>query len=246
MDQINKLTEVSKRLKAGEDPESVKEEAQAFVASINPTDLSLGEQKLIEMGIAPEDLRHLCSAHMEMPEDKLEKMKGNIEPGHVIHTLVSEHEIILGFLDELDKTNQNIQEMEDYSRENEEFKKLANIADHLIGVEPHKEREEKIIFPAIEKEGVFGLTQIMKAEHEDLTIQKKYLKELVENVGEMDFTVFKKRLDTTSKSIIVTLKDHIFKENSILYPTALEVIMTWDKIKSGCDEIGYCCFTPEV
>lgn len=246
MDQINKLTEVLKRLKAGEDPASVTKEARAFLDSINPIDLSLAEEKLIEMGIAPEDLRHLCSAHTEMLEDELEKMKENIEPGHVIHTLVSEHEVILGFVDELEKTNQNIQKMEDYSTEKEEFKNLSDIAENLIGVETHQQREENVLFPAIEKEGVFGPTQIMRMEHEDLRKQKRTLKYLAENVGDMDFTVFKKKLDSTSKSIILTLRDHIFKENSILYPTALEVIMTWDKIKSGCDEIGYCCFTPEV
>ena len=43
-------------------------------------------------------------------------------------------------------------------------------------------------------------------------------------------------------------RDHIFKENNILYPTSLEVIQdadTWQKLKDACDKIGYCCFTPE-
>ena len=46
----------------------------------------------------------------------------------------------------------------------------------------------------------------------------------------------------------MTLRDHIFKENNILYPTALEVIKensVWKKMKDDCDKIGYCCFTPE-
>ncbi|HLF85906.1 MAG TPA: hypothetical protein VI584_02375 [Nitrospiria bacterium] len=47
----------------------------------------------------------------------------------------------------------------------------------------------------------------------------------------------------------MTLRDHIFKENNILCPMALQVIPeknSWDKMKAECDKIEYCCFTPEV
>jgi|GEM_PF-1928779 len=43
------------------------------------------------------------------------------------------------------------------------------------------------------------------------------------------------------------LRDHIFKENTILYPAAFRAIRdpkVWDDILHKCDEIGYCCFTP--
>ncbi len=45
----------------------------------------------------------------------------------------------------------------------------------------------------------------------------------------------------------MTLRDHIFKENNILYPMAVQVILEpekWADMKLKCDEIGYCCFTP--
>ena len=51
-----------------------------------------------------------------------------------------------------------------------------------------------------------------------------------------------------SKYIIFNLRDHIFKENYILYPSSLEVIEekeVWDDMKKRCDEIGYCSFTFE-
>jgi len=42
------------------------------------------------------------------------------------------------------------------------------------------------------------------------------------------------------------LSSHIFKENNILFPTALRVIKNkeWFDIRQNFDEIGYCCFTP--
>jgi len=249
MNRIDRLTELLRRLNAGEDPASVKREAQEFLAELDPKELSLAEQKLIEAGLAPEDLRHLCSAHMEMLGGELERMKANLTPGHVLHTMVSEHERILDFLAELDKVNQAIQKMEIYRSEKEEFEKLMHIATHLVGTEPHHQREEKVLFPELEKRGVFGPPQVMRMEHEDLRRYKKELKEVAETVEKMGFNTFKERLDTIAKSIILTLRDHIFKENNILYPTALGVIkegMVWDKMKAECDKIGYCCFTPEA
>lgn len=248
-EKINQLTNLLKRLNSGEDPLKVKKEAQGFLASVEPSELSMAEQKLLDAGLKPEDLRHLCSAHLEMLGDEVDQMKANLKPGHMIHTLISEHEFILNFLDELEKTNQAIQKMKISKEEMEEVKKLKHIAEHLVGAEPHHQREEEILFPAVESRGVYGPPQVMRMEHEDLRRYKKELKELVGNNNRDDFDKFKKELDRISQFIVLTLRDHIFKENSILYPTALQVIPeseVWQGMKQEADKIGYCCFTPEV
>lgn len=249
MYKTDKLTEIVSRLNAGEDPASVKEEAQELLASIPPEELPFAEEKLIEAGLSPDALKHLCSVHMGMHNDEAGRIKAGLAPGHVIHTLVSEHEMILGFLDELERVNQAAQKTSSYSSNKDEVKKLTHIAEHLIGAEPHHKREEDVFFPEVEKRGVFGPPQVMRMEHEDLRRRKHDLKELSESAEQMDFNTFKKRLDTISRFIVPTLRDHIFKENNILYPMALQVIQEkniWDKMKTECDKIGYCCFTPEA
>lgn len=248
MDKIDKLVEILERLNAGESPDAVRSEAQEFLAQIDPTELSIAEQKLIQAGMAPEDLRHLCSLHMEMLKGELEKMTSRLEAGHVIDTLVKEHEVILSFLDKLEETNQEIQKLDAYDSNNDVFAKLTHIAEYLLGAEPHHQREEQVLFPEVEDRGVTGPTRIMVMEHEDLRRYKHDVEYLAENVVEMDFTEFKNRLNASSKLLIMTLRDHIFKENNILYPTSLDVIKdskTWQVLKEACDKIGYCCFTPE-
>lgn len=247
MSKTERLIELLKRLNKGEDPASVKREAQEFLASIEPEELSLAEQKLMEAGVAPEDLRNLCSVHMEMLGGELESTKSDLMPGHIIHTMMNEHDIILGFLDELEKVTQTIHEMESYGSEREEFEKLIHIAEHLVEAEPHHKREEDVLFPELEKRGVFGPPQVMRMEHKDLRRYKEELKELAETADGMDFNAFKRKMSTVTKLIIPTLRDHISKENNILYPTALKVIQgddVWSEMKLRCDEIGYCCFTP--
>jgi DUF438 domain-containing protein len=251
MDQhkIDQLTALLKRLNDGEGSAAVKAEAKEFLGSISATDLSIAEQQLIAAGLAPEDLRHLCSAHMEMLEGELGKMKAQLAPGHVIQTMVNEHEVILGFLDELEATNRKLQAKEQYENDDADIQRLGQIADNLLGAEPHHQREEEALFPAVEKCGVFGPTQVMVMEHKDLRRYKHEIKDACDKAAETDFAAFKQKINASSKLIIAMLRDHIFKENNILYPTALEVIKDsaeWDRLKIECDKIGYCGFTPKI
>jgi len=247
MATTQQLAEVLKRLNAGEDPEVVRNEAKQFLATINPADLSLAEQSLIDAGLRPEDLRKLCAAHMEVLGDDLQRTKGGLRPGHVIHTLLSEHEVILDYLGKLEKVNEAVQRMDRYDPTSEELKALPDIAEHLEHAEPHHQREEDALFPELEQRGVFGPPQIMRLEHVDLRKAKKELGHLANTVANADFATFKKGLAEVSGYLVPTLRDHIFKENNILYPTALDVIRepeVWRAMKLKCDEIGYCCFTP--
>ena len=105
------------------------------------------------------------------------------------------------------------------------------------------------MFTELEDREITGPTRIMRMEHEDLRAKKKFLKKATEEVSELNFNEFKEKVDETSKYIIFNLRDHIFKENYILYPTAIEAITgkeIWQDMKLRCDEIGYCSFTPKV
>lgn len=249
METVERLVGVLRRLNEGEEPESVREEARGLLADIGPRELSLAEQKLLEGGLDRAELGQLCRIHMEVLGDQVERMKQQVPPGHVVHTLVSEHEMILGFLDELDEINERIQQMEEYRPEGtEEFRRLLHIAEHLVETEAHHEREEQVLFPELEKRGITGPPDVMRMEHEQLRPQKQDLLQLAESVGDMDFVEFQRRLDITVAFVVSVLRDHIFKENNILYPTALSLIEdehVWEQMKEGCDEIGYCCFTPD-
>ena len=175
-------------------------------------------------------------------------MELKLKPGHVIHTMEEEHERILGFLDELEKINQRIQEESKYNENNGDFEKLKNIAEHLVGAEPHHQREEEVLFPEIEKRGVSCPPEVMRREHGELRPKKKEILELCRSLSKMDFQNFKKRLKETVDFLVSMLREHIAKENDILYPLALEVIpeeAVWQEMKRECDKIGYCCFTPE-
>jgi hypothetical protein len=84
-------------------------------------------------------------------------------------------------------------------------------------------------------------------EHNQIRERKKKLSKIIEQYVSMSFEEFKKQLAETTEALNNLLPSHIFKENNILFPTAMQVITSkeWKEIRSEFDEIGYCCFTPQ-
>lgn len=246
MNKVDQLTSILEKLNSGEITQDVKNEALKLVSNISPLELSMAEQKLIEKGMKPEDLRNLCEIHMEVLEGELEKTKAQVNQGHMLYTLFAEHDSILGFLKDLESVNHKIQDMKELKEDTIEFVTLRNLADKLLETEKHHQREEEVLFIEMEKRGVTGPTRIMKMEHDDMRQRKQKIKELAYNMEGLDFKEFKTQLDEAAKYIVFHLRDHIFKENYILYPSALETIKEnaiWDQMKEACNEIGYCSFT---
>lgn len=249
MDKTAQLTSILKRLNAGEDPGRVKAEAKEFLTTIGADDLAIAEQNLMEEGLSVEDVQGLCPIHLEVLGEQLQQLRAGLPQGHVVSTLIHEHDAILGFLDMLQQVNETIQGMSEYPGLTPEFQKLRHIAEHLVETERHHQREEDVLFPELEKRGMQGPPMVMREEHRQLRPRKRQLKELVESADVHGFEDFKRRLNALTGFIVPTLREHIYKENNILYPAALQVIedaAVWQRLKSGCDAIGYCCFTPEA
>lgn len=247
-DKIKELTIVLRELNEKGLTEELKGKGLELVKSISPLELSIAEQGLIEEGMDPSELRHLCEIHMMVLKGELEKLQSNICKGHVLYTLIEEHELILGFLRELEEVTNTILSLDSFDENRKEFSRVTELIINILDAEPHHKREEDVLFPELEGRGVTGPTRIMRMEHDDLRKKKKELKTLSESVSTLDFQEYKKELKRLSNAICFDLKDHIFKENYILYPTALESIESeakWNSMKSECDNIGYCTFTPE-
>ncbi len=185
---------------------------------------------------------------MKTTKQKNKKDSSGPERGHVIHTLASEHEMILHFLDKLEQTSKSIQKMAKFDGKKKEFGMLSHIVEHLIAADAHHKREEKVLFPEIEKHGIIGPSEVMRGEHNELKQREKNLNKIIKTIEKIDFGEFKKQVEAEAKFIIAFLREHIFKENNVLYPMALQVIKDigkWQSMKKKCDKIGYCCFTPK-
>lgn len=247
--KIEKLSAVLKKLNQNKYHEELNNEAKELINSFNSEELSLAEQKLIDDGINNvEELRGLCAVHIDMFKDHLEEIKISLSKDHVLSRFFKEHNEILKFLEKLDKLNSNIQKFKSISENRNILIDLESTAKNILSAEKHHKREEDVLFPKLEALGITGPTRIMRLEHDELRIRKKALLELITNINIISFDDFKDRLNELSNYIVFNMRDHIFKENYILYPTAYREIkdnQLWKKMKQECDEIGYCPFTPK-
>jgi hypothetical protein len=240
------LKEAIKRLHSGSSPQEVKERFRQVLEEISPVDIAKIEQELVKEGMPREEIRKLCDVHMTVFREQLEKQKLDIPIEHPINILMEEHKIMLQIAEKLNTLADKIQQISDASYASEEIHNLEHIAVDFLDAEKHYLREENVLFPNLEKHGITEPPAIMWMEHNQIREKKKQLNQIIENYNTISFEDFKKQLGETSESLNNLLPNHFFKENSILFPTALRIITDdeWKEIRKEFDEIGYCCFTP--
>jgi PAS domain S-box-containing protein len=238
------LKEMIKKLHSGVSPDELRDEFKEVLKDIKPDDIAKVEEELIGEGIAREEIRRLCDVHLAVFKESLEKEKTLAPQGHPIHTLMEEHKIISQFADGLKDIAERIRDAGNFDKEMGE---LSHIVEHLRDSESHYVREENVLFPYLEKHGITGPPAIMWSEHNEIRRIKKEVYDAVENYKNMSFQDFAEKLANLSISLGEMLQSHFYKENNILFPTALKVIEEdeWIDIRGQFDELGYCCFTPE-
>lgn len=247
-DKKQEIKNLIKQLKTEKNISRLKEKARNILKNISPTDLGLIEQEIIREGTTREEIRKLCNVHLKVMGENLEKTNLNLKPGHPIHTLVEEHKIILEFVEKLQDVSGRIERAKSFDSISEELKTLLSIGKHLLEADKHHTREEKALFPVLKKFGVVEPPMIMEQEHEELKAQENELYKTIKGYKNFSYREFIKRIKAVAKYLAKELPNHIFKENNILYPMAIQAIpeSEWAGIKKECDKIGYCCFTPKA
>lgn len=176
-----------------------------------------------------------------------EKLRRDLEGDHVLAVMYREHDVILGFLDELESLNNALQKAGSSDEAGDLPDRLHRVAEHLIEAEPHHQREEEVLFQRLEARGVYGPPHVMRAEHEELRAGKHRLLELAGDLSPDDFAVFQRNINSVAQTLVTSLRNHINKENLILYPMAVRTISEkdkWNEMKAEAEKIGDCAFTP--
>src|SRR3989338_10139675 len=135
----------------------------------------------------------------------------NNNENNCVETLKAEHQKILNAFSELEKAISETPIDENKIREFLDF--TENFA------EPHHRKEEKVLFPALEKKGIpneGGPIGMMLLEHET---KRSHIKKIDEGFKEKNG----EKIFLNAKAAISLMREHIEKENNILYPMAEEV-----------------------
>jgi DUF438 domain-containing protein len=205
------------------------------------------EEELVAEGMPREEIHGLCEVHLAVFRDAIEKEKVQAPEGHPVRILMEEHKILLGFAGDLEKVAKKVKKTGNYQALEDEIEHLNHIVEHLKESESHYLREENVLFPHLEKHGVTQPPAIMWMDHDRIRQIEKELFATVETRKEAKFQDFAVKLKEKALALGEMLSNHFYKENNVLFPTALNVISTdeWTDVRRQFDEIGYCCFTPQ-
>jgi DUF438 domain-containing protein len=227
--------------------------------------------------MAREEVQRLCDVHLAVFKEALEKDKSIAPPGHPVHILMKEHSLLLELAARLrDITggapvtslatvcgckacsvyeasagtgpSAGVQSGYSLSPQQKAMEQVRHIVLHLKSSESHYLREENVLFPYLEKHGVTEPPAIMWMEHNKIRAIKKQLYEMLDTGVTLASKEGQRQLKDMGIALLETLSSHFYKENNILFPTAMKVITNqeWPEIRRQFDEIGYCCFTPEA
>lgn len=157
------LREIIKELHAGKSVEEVKARFEEAVGDVTVAEISAMEHSLMtEEGIPVEEVQRLCSVHTAIFKGSIEQIhrsaKPEEQPGHPVHTFKLENreiERLVNFRLALhkDKFKKNASD--------EIIYKLLEDLSLLLDLDKHYSRKENLLFPYLEKYGIYGPTKVM-------------------------------------------------------------------------------------
>jgi DUF438 domain-containing protein len=242
-ERVRRLIEA---LRAGADPEKVKAEFKDILGGMESPDITVIEDELVADGLPPEEIHRLCDVHLAVFKEATEKAKVEVLPGHPIYILLEEHRFVRDVVEEISRTLPIIEKTKDFPEMKETLARLDQLFGHLREYDKHKVREENALFPFIEKHGVTQPPAVMWSEHDQ---QRKLIKDATNTLKkreELGVSKFKERTIPGLRSLMEHIPSHFYKEENILYPTALKIVeeTEWKEIRASMDDLGYCYFTP--
>ncbi|MCD6307826.1 MAG: DUF438 domain-containing protein [Candidatus Latescibacteria bacterium] len=237
---VDELREIIKSLHLGEPFEKVKKRFDLLMSEIEPLQIANMEEQLIREGMPAGEIQRLCDLHVSVFRDALDSRDGvSTPPGHPVHTYMAENTRFTGLVNEFDGLVQRLADDQSPVFMNAVRDELAEKIDALSKLGIHYVRKENQLFPYLEKHGVTGPSQVMWGIHDEIRAQIGDVRNAVE-AGDAE------RIVDIGPKLSRAVVEMIYKENSILFPMAMEAVSEdeWREIRKGEDEVGYAFVEP--
>jgi DUF438 domain-containing protein len=245
MEKARKLAEILGRVRDGEDPAKIRNESRQLLSTLRLRDISKAQKYLLGSGLSLNQFRAIVYAFASILGDQFALLRANLSANHPVRRIIAEHEMFECFLADLLDVNEEIQEAGKLTELSSEFRRLEHIAGHLQAIDLHDQREDDLIFPILEKYPCNSICVVLQKAHWRIKNMVGNLTMAVNNFRQFEPEQFKIQINTLSSAIVPIIREHIFQEDNILYPIALDVITDdkiWYRVKQLGEEMGYCAF----
>ncbi|MCQ6277650.1 DUF438 domain-containing protein [Bacillus sp. EB600] len=243
-ERLEMLRKIFKDLHNGKNVHEVRAHFDAFIGKITIEEISqLSNDFLEDEGIPITEVHDLYANHMEIFKGAIENedyktQHPEDQPGHPIHTFILENK-------EIDKLLQSKLQVDLERFENEDSAEnvylLLEDINLLLDIDKHYSRKENLVFPYLEKYGIFGPSKNMWRIDDYIRDAIKLAK-----VKLKDYNGDKQAVFEAANFTIDEVSAMIYREENILFPMALNNLTEdeWVKIAHESDEIGFCLTGP--
>jgi hypothetical protein len=218
------LKEILAELHKGLSLEDAKVRFEAEVGKVTSHEIFELEQSLLADGVPPEEIKKFCNVHAMLFEKDLEKtMSDPASPSHPVSLFKAENA-------EIKRRVESAKALLPSLAAGTGADWVRNIIEELRAVLKHYERKEQLLFPYLEKAGFYGPSKVMWGKHDE--VRGLFKKALA--AGPAEFPA-------AAAALLEEIDGMIFKEESILFPTALEKLKPaeWAEIFRESAQAGY-------
>lgn len=238
------LKEIILELHQGKSVQEVKNKFNDVAKDLDPAELSLVEQSLINEGLPVEEVQRLCDVHAQVFKDALEKNPELFaEPGHPVEIFIAENQALKTLIDkEIKPLLDNLQQATE-KFEHSVVLQLTEKLNLLWDVDKHYRRKEDLIFPFLEKYEITGPPKVMWGVDDKIRGILKEAKEIAVHYQSAQ----KQQLIDKMEEVLSQIEEMIFKEEKIFLPMAIKTLSEdeWYQALTDSDEIGYCLVEPK-
>jgi DUF438 domain-containing protein len=235
------LKGIIKDLHDGGDMEILKTRFRELIQGVEAPEIAKMEQELMNEGLPAEEIKRLCDVHVEIFKEALEEQDRPDPPlGHPIHTYMKENRASEKIMGETSILMGVLGQPPTPEAFEEHRQALGELIDQLSEINTHYTRKENQLFPMLEAHHFTGPSQVMWSIHDDIRANMKQAREAFAG-NDPAQTV------TSLKEAIQAIRDMIYKEEHILFPTSLDMLTNseWVKVKEGEADIGFAWVVPD-
>jgi len=246
--RIEIMKSLIRQLDEGVTEERVKHQLETMLDEADYSDVFMMEVQLVKEGISAERIQELCDTHTRVLKKHLDLQETpQTVPGHPVHTFIQENK-------ELMKTTAAVRVLAEKIAALPAEEDASNLMlgvqanlNNLMDVEKHYRRKENLLFPYFEKNNLPGPPMVMWGKHDEV---RKQLSEITASLQQTEHISAGEAEAFLTLAVLPALEavdDMVYKEEKIMYPTALDLLteQDWYEIYLQSDEYGYCLYAPQ-
>lgn len=246
--RIEIMKSLIRQLDEGVTEERVKHQLETMLDEADYSDVFMMEVQLVKEGISAERIQELCDTHTRVLKKHLDLQETpQTVPGHPVHTFIQENKELMKTTAAVRVLAEKICALPEKEDVSDLMLGVQTNLNNLMDVEKHYRRKENLLFPYFEKNNLPGPPMVMWGKHDEVRKQLSEITASLQQTNRINAGEAEAFLTLAVLPALEAVDDMVYKEEKIMFPTALDLLteQDWYEIYLQSDEYGYCLYAPQ-